>query len=213
MAAILGVAVLLAATFLHPMNAPPGDAAAAFAEYAADQYWVATHLGQLLGAVLITGGLIALTGTLSADRARAWGTLGAAAAIANLSLAGALQAVDGIALKVMVDRWAAAAPEARPLALEGAFAVRQIEIGLASISIVFFGLTALLYATALLNDGRSRWPGWLGIVAGIGTVAAGVVQAHTGFSDLAMAATMPSNLLLLLWLVAVGVLMLRRGRG
>jgi len=34
--AILGVVVLLVATMLHPLGAHPGDAPAAFAEYAMD---------------------------------------------------------------------------------------------------------------------------------------------------------------------------------
>ena len=56
-AAILGVLVLFTATLLHPLGAHPEDAPAAFTEYAADQYWVAIHLGQLFGVVLITAGL------------------------------------------------------------------------------------------------------------------------------------------------------------
>jgi hypothetical protein len=47
-------------------------------------------------------------------------------------VAATLQAVDGVALKVTVDRWAAATGEARLLAYEAAHAVRQIEIGFAS---------------------------------------------------------------------------------
>jgi hypothetical protein len=36
--AILGVIVLLVATMLHPLGAHPGDAPAAFAEYALDRH-------------------------------------------------------------------------------------------------------------------------------------------------------------------------------
>jgi hypothetical protein len=55
--AIVGVVVLFVATMLHPLDAHPGDAPAAFAEYAMDRHWVATHLSQLLGAVLVAAGL------------------------------------------------------------------------------------------------------------------------------------------------------------
>ena len=196
-AAILGVVALLIATLLHPLDAHPSDAPAAFTEYAADQFWVASHLGQLAGIMLISGGLISLSWRLRAGRAGVWAILGAGGAIASLTLTGVLQAVDGIALKVMVDRWAAAAPSAKPPRFEAAFAVRQIEIGLASMVNVFFGLTAVLYAAALLcRSARSKWLGWIGIIAGAATVASGIIQAHTGFSDIAMAAGMPSNLLL-----------------
>lgn len=210
LAAILGVAVLLVATYLHPMNAPPSDAPAAFAEYAADRFWVASHLGQLAGVVLISGGLISLSWRLRAGRAGVWATLGAVGAIASLALAGVVQAVDGIALKITVDRWSAAAPESQALLFEAAFAVRQVEVGAASIMILFLGLTATLYAAALLSsaDG-SKWLGWLGMFAGAATVASGIVHAHTGFSDIAMSISMPSALVLLLWTVCVGILLLR----
>ena len=181
--AISGVIVLLVATFLHPMDAPPGDARAAFAEYAADQLWVASHLGQLLGVALMCGGLLALTWQLRAGRAGVWASFGAFGAAASLALSGALQAVDGVALKVMVDQWAAAGPDTKPLLFEAAFAVRQVEAGLASMVNVFFGLTALMYAAALLSSGAKRWLGWLGVIAGAATVLSGIVQAYAGFSD------------------------------
>ncbi len=212
LAAILCVVVLLVATFLHPMDAHPNDPGAAFAEYAAEQLWVASHLGQLLGVMLISGGLISLSWWLRAGSSGVWASLGAVGAAASLALSGGLQAVDGIALKTMVDRWAAAAPEAKPLLFEATFAVRQIEIGLASMVNVLFGFTAFLYGLALFSGGAPRWLGWLGVIAGAGTVASGVLQAHTGFSDLAMAAGMPSNLLLLLWTLLVGAFLLRSSR-
>jgi hypothetical protein len=51
--AIAGAAMLFIGTYLHPQQADPNDAVAAFAEYAADQLWVASHLLQLAGFVLI----------------------------------------------------------------------------------------------------------------------------------------------------------------
>jgi hypothetical protein len=208
MAAILGVAVLLIATSLHPSEVPPADAPRAFAEYAADRFWVATHLGQLLGVVLIIGGLVSLSWKLRSGRAGVWAVLGAVAAIASLALAGALQAVDGVALKIMVDRWAQAAPELKAPIFETAFAVRQIEVGLAGVAILFFGLTGVLYAGALWSI-RQNWLGWLGMAGGAATIISGIVYAHTGFSDLAMTVGMPSFALLLLWIALVGVFLLR----
>lgn len=211
-AAILGVVLLLAATLLHPMDAQPSDPSAAFAEYAADQFWVASHLGQLLGVMLISGGLVSLSWRLREGRAGVWAIFGLAGVVASLALAGALQAVDGVALKVMVDRWAVAVPDARPRFFEAAFAVRQVEIGLASMVNIFFGLSVLLYAAALRLSGASRWLAWLGLVAGAATAASGILQAHTGFSSLAMAVGMPSNLLLFLWTLWIGVFLLRSSR-
>jgi hypothetical protein len=211
-AAMLGVPCLAIASFAHPMKESPADVRAAFAEYAADQYWIASHLLQLLGVVLITAALIVLSWRLRRGRAGGWALLGGVAAAAALALSGALQAVDGIALKVMVDRWASAPADSAAIAFEGAFAVRQIEIGLASMVILFFGLTAMLYAAAFLLGDGPRWLGWLALVSGAAMLVAGVFYAYAGFSDAAMMVSMPASLLLMLWSVAVAVFLFRSSR-
>ena len=209
-AAILGVIALVAATMFHPMNAHPSDAEAAFAEYALDRYWVAIHLGQLVGAVLIAAGFISLSWKLRAGRAGAWALLAGLVTVAGMSLAAALQAVDGVALKLMVDRWSSAAPETRAAAFEAAFSVRQIEIGLASLMEAFFGLTVILYGVAiLLSSVAPRWLGVFAVPGGTAMLISSVVRAHTGFTDVGMAATMPSTLFLLLWCICVGLFLLR----
>ena len=145
--------------------------------------------------------------------AAGWALLGAIGAGAGLAVTGAVQAVDGVALKVMVDTWAAA-PEANKAAVfQAAFAVRQIEVGLAAISSLLLGVTVIVYGVAFLVD-RSlpRWLGWLAIVAGVPTAVAGVVVAYTGFSGSAMAIIMPSGSLLLLWMIALGVMIWRGAR-
>lgn len=92
---------------------------------------------------------------------------------------------------------------------EAAFAVRQIEIGFASLAGVFFGLTVILYGVALLLSPVG--PNWLdafGLVSGGATLSSGIVQAYTGFSDIAMSVSMPSMLLTLVWSVCMGLLLL-----
>jgi hypothetical protein len=192
------------------MRAPPANAPEAFAEYAADRFWVVSHLGQLLGVVSITVGLVALSWRLRVGRAGTWALLGAASAIATLALSGALQAVDGVALKIAVDRWSQSAPEARALAFEGAVAVRQIEVGFAAIVTLFAGLTAMAYAAPLrCSVDAPDWLGWLGFAAGAVMIASGVILAHAGFSDFAMTVTMPSSLLFLSWTALSGMFQLR----
>ncbi len=207
--AISGALLLLVATSLHPMEADPNNPEAAFAEYAADDLWVATHLGQFAGVVAIAVGLIALSRTLRQGCADAWGTLGRAGAIASVATAAALQAVDGIALKFMVDRWAMSSPPQRALVFEAAVGVRQIELGLASLMSITFGLTVLAFGVALAFSSYPRWLGWTAVVSGLATVCAGVVLAFTGFSALAMAISMPANIVSLVWMVAVGTFLWR----
>src|SRR5215468_8177632 len=186
-AAIGGAILLFVATLLHPMSADPNDPPAAFAEYAADHLWVASHLGQFLGIAILGVALVALAATLEAGRPAAWARIGVVGTTASVAAAAALQAVDGVALKVMVDRWAQASGDARQLALEAAFAVRQIETGLASLLSVLFGLTISVFAISMLSSQRfPLWLGGLGLVGALGTAAAGIAQAYTGFSELSM---------------------------
>jgi len=209
-AAVSGALTLFIATLLHPMNADPNDPSAAFAEYAADELWVASHLGQFVGVAVLGVALVALAGTVENGKPSAWARIGALGAAASVATTAALQAVDGVALKVMVNRWAEASGEAQARAFEGAFAVRQIEIGLASLLSLVVGLTISAFGISLLLSRRfPRWLGLLALLGGPGTVAAGIGQAYTGFSAVSMNLSMSAASILLLWAIAAGVLMWR----
>lgn len=209
-AAVGGALTLFVSTLLHPLNADPNDAPAAFAEYAAATIWVASHLGQFAGIVLLGVALVALASTMEAGAPSAWARIGVVATAASLAAAAALQAVDGVALKMMVDRWARATGDDRARAFEGAFAVRQIEIGMASLLSILFGLTIAVFGIAMLRSRRfPAWLGWVGLLGALGTVSAGVVQARTGFSALAMMLSMPASCLLMLWAILVGLFLWR----
>ncbi len=110
----------------------------------------------------------------------------------------------------MVDRWAVATEDARVRAFEAAFAVRQIEIGLASLLSLVTGFTLVVFALAIVLGARYPiWLGWVGLVDGAGTVGAGLAQASTGFSGLSMTLSMVTSVILLVWVLAAAVLMWR----
>jgi hypothetical protein len=209
-AALVGAVLLFGSTLLHPLGSDPSDAAAAFAEYALDSLWLWSHIGQFAGIAALVVALVALASTLDPGPSAAWSRIGLAGAAATLAVAAAVQAVDGVALKLMVDRWAASTGAAQVLAYEGAFAVRQIEIGLASFLSLVSGLTLTAFGLAMFLS--RRYPGWLGalgLLGGLGTVVAGTAQASTGFSGLAMTLSMLASTVLLLWAILTGVLLWR----
>jgi hypothetical protein len=210
--AIAGSVLLFIGTYLHPREADPSEAVAAFIEYAADRLWIASHLTQLGGVALLVGALLCLAQQLESGSGTGWARLGAGGAIASLAVTTVLQAVDGIALKAMVDAWATAPAAQREPAFHAAFAVRQVEIGLVSVLSLLLGLTFIVYGVALLADRtHPKWLGGLAIGGGMPTMVAGVLTAHRGFSGLAMAVTMSASLLLLVWMCALGMFMWRRG--
>src|SRR5256885_2363044 len=190
-AAMSGAVTLFVATLLHPMTADPNDPPAAFAEYAADRLWVASHLGQFLGVAALGVALVALAATMEAGTPSAWARIGVVGTAASVATAAALQAVDGVALKAMANRWMQASGEARARAFEGALAVRQVEIGMASLLSVLFGLTVSAFGISMLVSRRfPTWLGWLGLLGGVGTLAARVAQGCTCVSPRALRLTL-----------------------
>ena len=193
------------------MGADPHDSVAAFTEYAADHLWIASHLTQLAGIALMVAALLILTKRVEGGSGGVWARLGSGGAIASLAVAVVLQAVDGVALKVMVDAWASASAEQKQIAFQAAFAVRQVEIGLVSMLGLLLGVTMTVYGAALLS-GRSypKWMGAVAIVNGVPLAIGGLVIAYTGFSGIAMTINMPAYFILLAWMLALGVIMWRQ---
>src|SRR4051794_20364240 len=158
--AVFGVGLLILGTVLHPMQANPAVAEAAFEEYAADRHWAASHLIQLAGIWAMIASLLLLARELAVGPAAPWASLGRAFAIAGIAAAAALQAVDGVALKMMVDSWAVASEPKKSALFAAAYGVRQIEIGLAGMSCLLLGFMASIFGLALVVDGCfPRWAG------------------------------------------------------
>src|SRR5438045_9546659 len=84
-AATGGALTLFVATLLHPMSADPNDPPAAFAEYAADRLWVASHLGQFLGVAALGVALVALGAAVEAGTPSAWPRIGVAGPAARVA--------------------------------------------------------------------------------------------------------------------------------
>lgn len=214
-AAILGLVVYSGSAVLHPWT-PPHHTETAFAHYAAEPYWALIHLGELLGVLLMSATALALAWRLRRGAAGVWATLGGAAIVVFASVYAIFAAVDGVALGILVDRWAAAGSGQQALPYETAFAVRQIEGGLFSIQWSMFGVATGLFAVAFFASARTPFRlswlsgmGWLSVVASVGTLPFGVVQAQTGYSDLSMAfqtGLYPG----MVWIVAVGAFLYRQ---
>ena len=107
---LLGLVVLVISTQLHPAHEDPMDNPAVFREYAQSDLWIAVHLGQFTGFLLVIGGLVALYFSIAIkpDAAAAVARFGLAAAITTGASFTILQAVDGVALKRAIDAWASA---------------------------------------------------------------------------------------------------------
>lgn len=208
-AAISGLVVYGASAYSHPWT-PPHHTREAFMDYAVEANWALYHLGEFLGILLMCAAVIALAWRLRRDVAGVWAILGGAAMVVCASIYAVFIAVDGVALGILVDRWVEAGPEQQELLYETAFAVRQIEAGLFSMQWLMFGIAAGLFAGAFFASAQTPFRlgwlsgmGWLSIVASLGALSFGIVQAQTGYTDLSMA-FQAGIYLGGIWVIAVG---------
>jgi hypothetical protein len=209
-AALVGAVVFFVSGLFHPSKSDPNVPVAAFAEYVTSSHWVGIHLAQFAGVALIVLALVALEATFESGRAAAWARIGLAGAVASMAIYAANQGVDGVSNHFADLRWAAATGDARKLAFEAAFAVRQIEVGLTSLFTLLFGSTLTVFGLAMLFSKRySTWLGVIGMLGGLASVAIGLEQASHGFSDLATSLFMVVGPLDLIWVIITGILMWR----
>lgn len=227
---LAGLVIAVVSTFVfHPTGEDLMNNPVIFAVYAEDDLWIASHIGQFAGIMLIfAGGFVALhrlitrseSGTASA---LAW--FGLVAAILAASTFTILQAVDGIALKIAVDTWYAIPPTTtsssaaeggegeKAIAFRVAEGIRWTEWGVQAYYRMLQGTVALIFGVAIAKSALlSRWIGAVGIAAGIVTIAAGVVVAYVGFSSVRDPVADLSTLILYPWIVILGIFMWRKTR-
>ena len=210
--ALLGAALLTVGTVLHPAHADAGSPAAAFAEYAGVSrgMWVAAHLLQLGGVAGLVLVIVLLTGVIDGTRGSAWARATPVFGTAGLATAAVLQAVDGVALKAMVDLWSSAGQDRSSL-FAGALAVRQVEIGLDAMFALLLAAGFLTFGTGLLTAPTgSRGLGALAVLAAAAAAGNGIAFALSGFSATTMLATTVSGALALVWMLLAAAWSWRR---
>ena len=220
---LAGMVIFLVSTILHPGREDPTNHPLVFAEYAEDELWVASHIGQFAGGMLaFAGGFIALFRLLSRSEsgitsALAW--MGLAATIAAGSALAVLQAVDGIALKIAVDTWYAIAPSPsaddggeKAIAFRVAEGIRWTEIAANSFFRILQGSVGIIFGVAIAASATtlSRWIGALGVFAGVATIILGVRVAYVGFATVGSIEDTVSTWTYLAWVVILGIFMWRK---
>ena len=210
---LAGVVVTAIAGFLHPEGADANDHPSIFAIYAASQSWTAVHLGQFIGMVIITFGLVALFFALEVPSGvglwlNRFALLSAGAAMA---LYGVLQAVDGVGLKQAVNSWASAGNGDKPVRFAAAETVRWLEWAVRSYHSFVFGLALILFGAVIAVTGRvSRPIGYLMALSGICYVAQGWIIGSSGFSSANQIPTLLGIGLILIWTIWLLIAALRK---
>ena len=211
---LTGLAIFIISSAFHAGREDPTNHLRVFAEYANSPPWIAAHIGQFVGEIIIfAGGFVALFRLLVQVESMtvsvlAW--IGFTIAIIAASTLSILQAVDGIALKRAVDSWAVAPAQEKMAAFRVAEGIRWTEVGTNSIYRILQGTVAIVFGVAItLSPVVGRWIGAIGIFAGAVTIAAGVEVAYEGFasySNIGFGANWYSNI----WIGILGAFMWRK---
>src|SRR3712207_1202003 len=106
---LAGLVIIVVSTLFHASSEDLMDNPVVFAAYAESDTWIAAHIGQFAGVMLVfAGGFAALHRLLVKSESATASVLtwfGLVTAILVASSFAILQAVDGIALKIAVDTW------------------------------------------------------------------------------------------------------------
>ena len=217
---LAGLVIIIVSTLFHASSEDLMDNPVVFAVYAESDTWIAAHIGQFAGVMLVfAGGFVALFRLLVKSEsgiasALAW--LGLVAAILVASTFTILQAVDGVALKTAVGTWYAIPPSAadseeeKAIAFRVAEGIRWNEIGINSYNRILQGVVALIFGVAIVESALlSRWIGVVGIIAGAATVIAGVGIAYVGFAPLPIVGDV-STFISFAWIAILGIFLWRK---
>jgi Domain of unknown function (DUF4386) len=217
---IAGLVIIIVSTLFHASSEDLMDNPVVFAVYAESDTWIAAHIGQFAGVVLVfVGGFVALFRLLvksESGMASALAWFGLVAAILTASTFTILQAVDGIALKIAVDTWYAIPPSAadseeeKAIAFRVAEGIRWTEIGINSYNRILQGVVSLIFGVAIVRSALlSRWIGVVGIIAGAATVIAGIGVAYVGFAPLSIVGDV-STFVSFAWIAILGIFLWRK---
>jgi hypothetical protein len=211
-AGIVGALLGMVGNLIHP--ATPTDDPEGVARAIADSdLWVADHLAIVLGLILMLGGLVAIAHSIQGGLPGALAQLGSVAAVAGITVGLILVTLDGLAAKQIAEAWTTAPPEEQAAALRLVLAEETMNFALAALfNILFAGVTFILYGLAVAwSRVYPRWLGWVVVVAGLGSVVAGLVQAYAGESTtVTRVLTIIFPTVITLWLVQMGLLLFRK---
>jgi hypothetical protein len=213
-AAIVGSLMGMVGNLIHPAT-PLDDPEGVARVIAESDAWTAIHLVIVFGITLMLGGLVALYQSIGDSRAGALARFGLAAGIAGIAIGVVLVILDGVGAKQLADEWAIAPQDERSTALRIVLANETINFALASsFNIVFAGATFILFGLAVATSGVYRSSiGWVVVIAGTASVGAGLIQAFVGEPTTASRVlTIIGPTVITLWLLAIGVLLVRKSR-
>ena len=139
------------------------------------------------------------------------GSFAAISAVVTVALTGALQAVDGVALKAAADAWLNAPAAEQPTRLAAVEAVRWLEWGVRSYQRCMLGVSLLLFAVLLVRTAPIPMAiGYLAGLTGLAYLGQAFVVGSEGFSPNGTAVSLLALALEPVWIIWLFVVASRK---
>jgi Domain of unknown function (DUF4386) len=211
-AGIVGALLAAAGNVLHPVT--PRDDPEGVARVIADSdAWTLIHVVIIIGIICMLGGLVAVRHSIVGGIAEALARFAMYAATIGVTLGIATVILDGVGAKQLADQWAAAPDPERAVALSLVSTNETLNFALAGLfNLSFAGVPFILLGLATaLSRTYPAWIGWVAAAAGVGSVAAGLVQAFTGRPTTAsLILTIIGPTVISAWVFVMGILVGRK---
>jgi hypothetical protein len=210
--AIAGSVAAAVGNVLHPVT-PRDDPVGVAQVIAESDEWTLIHVVIVLGVILMFMGLVAIGHSFGGGVGEALARLGIYSAAIGTTMGLATVILDGVGAKQLADQWAAAPESTKAVTLSLVSMNETLNFALAGLfNLSFAGVPFILFGLAVALTGvYPRWLGWIAAGAGVGSVAAGLVQAFTGEPTVAsLVLTIIGPTIISLWVLVMGVLMARQ---
>jgi hypothetical protein len=214
LAIVVSVPLGLVATAFHG-GPDPGNLEATMPEYSANPSWVAVHLAQYVGGLLLLVAFFAVSRSIREGVGGALARLAFAVAVVAEAAWGVNQAVDAVAIKFVSEQWVAAPLAEKGTAFRIADAVRHVEIGTSSVTQFTLGTAVLLFGLAIaMGVAYPRLLGWSAAAIGAGLAAHGLDLALHGFNVAGALGVVgiASDVLFSIWTVLLAFFLWRKAR-
>jgi len=211
---IVGGLAFTTVRLLHG-DTPAAHAEAALTFVASRPTYAAVHLFAVLAAFVVLAGLTALADSLTRPSARLLGRAGVASFVAGFAVFAVESTSEGLALPELAEAATRAAPGEHAELIGAAHAVAAATHGPSLVGMaLLYGVSLALFGLAMLRERYPSWLGWCGTVVGTATlVAAGGLFLSPSLFPGALLYGVLGSIVAQLWLLAAGIVMLRRAGG
>jgi hypothetical protein len=213
LASLAGAVCSGVGNLVHPVT-PRDDEAGVAAAIAGSAHWTTIHLVIAGGILLLFVGLVTIGRSISGPPStQPLVQFGIHAAIIGTTVGLLTVILDGVAAKQLANQWSIVTSADKAIALANVSTNETINFAVAGLfNMTFAGFPFILIGSAMTkSDNYGHWFGWIAILAGCGSGAAGLFQSISGVpTTTSLVLTIVGPTVIVLWMASAGVMLWRQ---